>query len=150
LLPVLPFHTTLLCPTPEAHQEKRLHKKKTNMTKVVKQQPRISLTFLLLTAIIAFASATRQQTRLTENFSPETHYKYNIGHRPATSILPVKLLNFHHKIDQAGPGVVRNEFDRLNRANEHRYITRKGIHDAVVYATRQSSDILVMSATSWN
>ena len=40
--------------------------------------------------------------------------------------------------------------DCRKRSGERRTMTRAGLHDAVIHATRQSSDIVVMGATSWN
>jgi hypothetical protein len=106
------------------------------------------ITALLSSSITVFASATGQQSRPAEKLSSETYYHIH-GHRPATSILPVKSLNFH-RAEQQPASDKKTEFDRLNKAKERRHLTRKGLHDAVVHATRQSGDIVVMGATSWN
>ncbi|KAL7482273.1 hypothetical protein ACHAW6_007941 [Cyclotella cf. meneghiniana] len=129
-----------------------------------KHNPLISfVTVVLLVASLSStsiftvsASATRHQTRShPDKFSTsDTQYQhYNYGHRPATSILPLKTINFHraHHSDQpAVDGKVRNEFDRLNKIKGQKPLTRVGLYDAVVHATRQSSGIVVMGATSWN
>ncbi|KAL3787371.1 hypothetical protein ACHAWO_000581 [Cyclotella atomus] len=107
------------------------------------------ITALLSSIITVSASATGQQARPAEKFSSEMHYYHIHGHRPATSILPVKYLNFH-RAEQQPAADKKTEFDRLNKAKERRHLTRKGLHDAVVHATRQSGDIVVMGATSWN
>eukprot|EP00804_Cyclotella_cryptica_P022905 CCRYP_005096-RA/>CCRYP_005096-RA protein AED:0.05 eAED:0.05 QI:63/1/1/1/0/0/2/469/136 len=115
------------------------------------------LASLLSTSIFTVsASATRHQTRpQPDKFSTsDTQYQYyNYGHRPSTSILPLKTINFHqdHHGDQpAVDGKKRNEFERLNKMKGQKPLTRVGLYNAVVHATRQSSDIVVMGATSWN
>ena len=105
------------------------------------------ITTLLSSSIIVSASAAGQQTRPAEKLRTEAHYIHQ-GHRPATSILPVKSFNLYHHRGDTADGA--NEFDRLNKIKERRTMTRAGLHDAVVHATRQSSDIVVMGATSWN
>lgn len=109
------------------------------------------ITTLLTESVTVSAAAAGQQTRPAEkSFSSETLYNIH-GHRPATSILPVKSLNFHHhRNDDTSSDAKKNEFHRLNKAKERRPITRAGLHDAVIHATRQSSGIVVMGATSWN
>ena len=102
---------------------------------------------LLSSSTTTSASATGQQTRPSEKLRSETH-NIHLGHRPATSILPVKSFNLYHGRGDTAEGA--NEFDRLNKIKERRTITRAGLHDAVVHATRQSSDIVVMGATAWN
>jgi hypothetical protein len=138
-----------LNPTGSFHR----HSHKKNKTTMAKH-PHSIATSLLITALLSSiitvsASATGQQARPAEKFSSEMHYYHIHGHRPATSILPVKYLNFH-RAEQQPAADKKTEFDRLNKAKERRHLTRKGLHDAVVHATRQSGDIVVMGATSWN
>jgi cell division protein FtsN len=121
-----------------------------------KQQRRLFsiATLLLITTILLSIAlsvfATRQQTRPQRDKFSTSDYQQSIhGHRPATSILPVKSLNFHHHENAPADDAKRNEFDRLNKAKNRR-LTRMGLHDAVLTATRQSSDIVVMGATSLN
>lgn len=125
---------------------------------MVKQQQLLSIatvylfiTTLIITLATVSAAASGQQTRPTEkSFSSETLSNIH-GHRPTTSILPVKSLNLHHhRNGDASSDSKKNEFYRLNKVKERRPMTRAGLHDAVIHATRQSSGIVVMGATSWN
>ena len=102
------------------------------------------ITIFLSNTIIICASTTGKHSRPADKFVSDSH---NIiqGHRPATSIQHVKSLHLHHQKATSGGG---NEFDRLNRAKKRRPITRVGLHDAVLHATRKSRDIVVMGATS--